>query len=275
MRARAVGSAAAGDAPPGGMPCPDEPTHPAAVYLKSECGATCQAETRAALIAMNDALMWHSGCDWSNDTNSSGEALPYTTQTCNAPAAADGEAKGYCTVQESIDLLPGDPNAFLMGVKWDSWLPSYCCWRGVVCCSSPNMTVLHGPCQPFSVIGLLFKLWPGELRGSLDAVLDPLPRLGGDSVLGVLDRWGLQRLEISSNSLTGTLPPSITKLHSIFSLMLGDNCGCPCCPCGLVWSPVCAPCVHVRICFCGPARRLHAPWGCFAMCGGACPILAC
>lgn len=85
-----------------------------------------------------------------------------------------------------------------------------------MCCTTPNVTALHTSCEPYSVIGLLLQHWPVDLEGSLS---DPVT----DALLA-LDKWGLQRLDLSGNSITGPVPAGITRMKNLYELLLGDNC---------------------------------------------------
>jgi hypothetical protein len=201
--------------PPPGVMCPDEP---AGLTMPSTCGARCQAEARAALLRLNEALLIPSGLDWGSDAgvSSGGRPVNFTTNNCNGARELGGRV---CTVRESVDLLPGDPNAYLYNGHLIDPLPSHCCWSGVVCCSSRNTTALRAPCEPYSVIGVLLQHWPTEVRGRLDAAVDPLL---------TLDRWGLQRLDLSGNYLCGTIPREITRMDNVIDVLLGDN-SCVCC----------------------------------------------
>lgn len=195
--------------------CPAEAASPFATFLSGGgtlCGAACQAETRAALVAISQALM-PPASNYSNCRTGSDEgAVRFTATNCNGAARG-----GFCSVGESADLLPGDPSTYLFGGDPAAWLPSYCCWRGVVCCTSRNVTALHERCQPYSVVGLLLQHWPVDLRGELGDVVAPLL---------ALDRWGLQRLDVSGNDIRGSLPAALTGMDHINELILGDNCEC-------------------------------------------------
>lgn len=171
------------------------------------CGAKCQDETRTALIDISEMLLQQSGAGWSNDPGAT-----FTTHNCNTRA-------NYCTLIESINSLPGDPDAFTFGAgDLQQRLPSYCCWRGVVCCPFPGTSSFYGSCDPYSVVGVLLAHWPEDLQGTLQSVLGPL---------AVLDKYGMQRFDVSGNDLTGPIPGGITNLTNIYDLLLTDNCESP------------------------------------------------
>jgi len=180
---------------------------------RTKCGPQCQQETRAALMAISDTLLAPSGLDWSNDSESDAGPVNFTTANCNAPAAGGGKA---CTVKESFDLLPGNPDTFVRTVGGGDGdrLPSYCCWRGVVCCTLPDVVTMHTRCEPYVVIGLLLSRWPEDLYGNLSSIMQPLL---------TLDKWGLQRLDISGHWLNSSFPTQMVRMTNLFDLMLGDN----------------------------------------------------
>lgn len=193
--------------------CPDEARDSRAVFMRSgrACNATCQADTRRALVAINRKLLHQpgGGVDWSNDIyGDSGVPVNFTTGNCNTRAR-------YCNVRESVDLIPGDPEAYLFGSDPKEWMPSYCCWRGVVCCTTLNTSSPETACAPYSVVGLLARDWPSPVRGTLTSIMKEL---------AVLNAYGLQDLDLSSNALDGPIPGDITSLRNLRSVMLSDNC---------------------------------------------------
>lgn len=107
-------------------------------------------------------------------------------------------------------------------------LPSYCCWRGVSCCTepakSPSATSfisattaaavpkrVHG-CERYSVIAL--QLWDLNLTGAFHSIMPELQ---------VLHSHGLRHLDLSKNKLTGTLPHDLGSLTNLTHLLLGSN----------------------------------------------------
>ena len=232
--------------PPGKGPevdvCPAEPRSRMVRYKNERpaCGAACQTETRRALLEINRKLLRRrgGGVDWSNDVASeAGVRVNFTTGDCNTDAR-------YCTVLESVDLIPGDPNAFLFGGQPDAWLPSYCCWRGVVCCTSPNVTSIHTPCAPYSVIALILRDWPTAVDGTLQPIM---------GALALLDKWGLQQIDFTGNYLEGPLPAGVTRLRNLRDIVLADNCELPGHVCVCVCVFVCVVCVCVCVCLCASA----------------------
>jgi hypothetical protein len=105
-------------------------------------------------------------------------------------------------------------------------LPSYCCWRGVSCCTEPHTSpnspafisnpaaVLPkaGLCERYSVTAL--QLWGLGLNGPFHSIMGELQ---------VLHSHGLRHLDMSKNALTGTLPADLGSLSNLTHLLLGSN----------------------------------------------------
>lgn len=109
-------------------------------------------------------------------------------------------------------------------------LPSYCCWRGVSCCNEPRMSpsssssfistssFIPAPvppqstCEQYSVTAL--QLWGLGLTGPFHKIMPELQ---------VLHSHGLRHLDLSKNTLTGTLPDDIGSLANLTHLLLGSN----------------------------------------------------
>lgn len=110
-------------------------------------------------------------------------------------------------------------------------LPSYCCWRGVSCCSEPHTSPSnpsfisshsalvqqqtaapqHG-CERYSVTAL--QLWGLGLNGTFQSIMPELE---------VLHSHGLRHLDLSKNKLTGTLHEDLGNLSNLTHLLLGSN----------------------------------------------------
>jgi hypothetical protein len=111
-------------------------------------------------------------------------------------------------------------------------LPSYCCWRGVSCCHEPRLqpdssngsnrtTPLRESsiasssrfaCRRYAVTSL--SLWGLNLAGPFHSILPELQ---------ALHDHGLHVLDMSKNSLTGTLPTELGDLRHLTVLLLGSN----------------------------------------------------
>ncbi len=73
------------------------------------------------------------------------------------------------------------------------------------------------PCYENSVVELLLS--------NLHMAANLTDLMGdGERGLSTLNKWGLKTLDVSSNSLTGTISPSVTILTNLTSLNLAYNC---------------------------------------------------
>lgn len=106
-----------------------------------------------------------------------------------------------------------------------SELPSYCCWRGVSCCTeqrsstagliSTSSSTAEPTCSRITVHEL--QLWGLGLSGPFARVLPELQ---------ILHSYGLRHLDLSKNGLTGPLPQDIGSLVNLTHLLLGSNSEC-------------------------------------------------
>lgn len=167
-------------------------TYDKQVAWDSTCNPTCRSEVYGALSGIYQQL----GVDL-DDQSINRMSDPWRPWT-----SSDNSACAPCHL--------GSQNAYnFPAAQWglpmpgEQLLPSFCCWPGADCCVeyAGNEYGSTINCSTLSVVS--FSLPSLNLEGTLDSIMPQLD---------VLTRRGMRGVDLASNMLRGTIPPSLGAL---------------------------------------------------------------